>query len=579
MLIHKMSVVEEFDAPLIAAEAYLMDTCKEYNIDYVTCECGSLPVTEGIISGFVNIVKTIFQKAIQLLVKLWKAVVGIVKAVIKKAVEFFKRLLGIKTQTKVDIKVPIISKPGKAEIKEVKSGNDSVSIFKQAFGAISQEINNLERINIGLMKRFESNTTNHVKEHYMPTSFAYNTDVEEGVAIGKATKGEFDKRSEKTKAGAEFRKIEQGAIDDMIHNYEELGVPTEVVAKIKKAYTNITFQGDSRISHAQIGNINAIDMKKAQALVESQNICAMYEELKDASLQNVFNRVKEIASNPKWFEETMGLQIGVMGLSGVAELCNQIMQNNGCTEHDVEQYLKGSWFPDFENITDNAKKEAAINKWVHLRINWNKGIIRILELMIRNNQKLLGLTTEEVEILSNELKEGKLDGVRDKLEANKDKIISKDHKLIDGRKLGLGCICISDAIAKDSLDEDSADHMHKGWYYEVANFWSSDTAVTYMTKYDVTIVGHGESDTSEDEKGEWVVEKIATPSGHYCKPREFMGQDFILMNDLVDQLIKEGFKRINIVSCNPGAHHLPKHVVDNKRVLVRMNLTSTLISG
>lgn len=51
---------------------------------------------------------------------------------------------------------------------------------------------------------------------------------------------------------------------------------------------------------------------------------------------------------------------------------------------------------------------------------------------------------------------------------------------------------------------------------------------------------------------------------------------FTDVNDLVRQLIKEGFKNINLVSCNPGRHSLAKDIRDTKGIKIHHANTSLL---
>ncbi len=53
------------------------------------------------------------------------------------------------------------------------------------------------------------------------------------------------------------------------------------------------------------------------------------------------------------------------------------------------------------------------------------------------------------------------------------------------------------------------------------------------------------------------------------------GGPYTDMNDLVRQLIKEGFKNIYIISCNPGNHELAKDILDTKGVKIRHSVNST----
>ena len=65
----------------------------------------------------------------------------------------------------------------------------------------------------------------------------------------------------------------------------------------------------------------------------------------------------------------------------------------------------------------------------------------------------------------------------------------------------------------------------------------------------------------------WVIQRIHTPGG----------KEFTDVNDLVHQLIKEGFKNIQLISCNPGTHTLDKDIRDRKDVKVT-HASNTLLA-
>ena len=601
MLVHQMDVFESCEAPLIDTEIYLRETCKEYYIDYNTCECKARPVTEGLVSGFVNLIKTIFQKAIAFLVKIWKAIVDFVKSIFKKAVEFFKRLLGIKTNKKVAVKVGLIMDPTKPpKIVKTNSPQESQNLFKKAFQNINQLIQKTSRENISLTQRYESMTVSKIREGYIP-QIVDNTYI--------ATEGEFHNKethSDDTDTSKHYEKKKDEQVTALLKGvFENPDISPEIKDRLKKMYTAVSYQGGTLAEHMSVSNIEFIDMKKAKELVVAENLTEMMEDLVEISYSNYVKKYMDLSKDEQFAKEG-GYQTTLHEFQNFGKNMKELM-DAGVSQDDLGKYLMGQYFPQRGDDENDQQYESKVRRWLKLRINWNDNIIKTLQNMIMTNQKLLGLTTEQALAITKDLQGGSLDSTKLTLEENKDKIISKDHTFIDGKKLGLGTICISDAIAEDSLknndqpatqQEVEARVGHRGWYYEVANFWLSDTPITYLTKYDVTIVGHGDTLLDEQYKtdsdgkiikdkdgdpiivgGGWIVEKVRTPKGHYCETVfSNAGIDYIRMHDLVKQLVKEGYKRINIVSCNPGKHHLPPSVQNNKRVMVRMSLSSTLIA-
>lgn len=67
----------------------------------------------------------------------------------------------------------------------------------------------------------------------------------------------------------------------------------------------------------------------------------------------------------------------------------------------------------------------------------------------------------------------------------------------------------------------------------------------------------------------WSTMPIKTPGG----------ETFTVMDDLVRQLIKEGFKKIFLLQCNPGKHQLAKDIRDTPGVTIRHSRTTALVEN
>ena len=576
MLIHKLTIDDELDDQLVQTESYLINTCKEYNIEYSTCECKMIPVTEGIVSGFINLVKTIFQKVIAFLVKIWKAIVEFVKSIIKKAVEFFKRLFNIKTNKKFSIKSHIISKPGSITEVNFKSMSDVRSEFSKAIQEQNTEINKLSRINIDATKRLEQSTIKHVTEQFVPAmeDVKINADYKKIEADSKSS----DPRN-KQYDDIIINKIAPKVWNEQVERFKSMGYTDEFIAELKKMSDAhaISIQGDSAIAHYSLTTLSALDVNLAKTVVESTNICEMYEVLKADSYRKLKDYVKEAESKEEYIKAA-GLITNVEAIKQVLHACDGLLEY-GVSESEIERYVGGSLYPSFDNYNDKAKKEAAIRKFLKVRIEWNTSLIATLRAMVTKNQQILGLTTQQVVELTKDLDSGNINSTKKVLDQHKDEIISKDKTLIDGRKLGLGTIIISDAIANDADNDESNDTMHKGFFISMGSFMSNDTAISYLTKYDVTVLSHGASMTDSNGETRWVIEAVKTPNGITPKSVGSMGNaKAIDMFDLLDQLVKEGYKKINVVSCNPGGVKLPERFVTNHKITIHMSLTSTLLA-
>ena len=70
----------------------------------------------------------------------------------------------------------------------------------------------------------------------------------------------------------------------------------------------------------------------------------------------------------------------------------------------------------------------------------------------------------------------------------------------------------------------------------------------------------------KNDKVSWQIQPVKT----------LKGGPYTDVNDLVRQLIKEGFKNINLVACNPGRHTLAKDILDTPGVKIHHATTSLL---
>ena len=533
MLIHKIEISDT----VLSCEQVLIDTCKEYNINYETCELYQYAIlNESIVSNIVDIIKAIFRKVIAILVKAFKFIVNILKTAIQKASEIFKKLFNIKTKSDVKVKVGIISKPGTTEEKTFTNPQDIVKAFKQSHQNFNNEITKLERETLGFTKRMENQVSREVaKEDYI-----------------------------------------EGLLEKVIYNkgltssgnnnfYKKLGVYDKNTDE-KTFDEDGNTQGNDRASHQQINTFDFLNTKEMELVLESKNLCKSFEVFKSNSITRLIDHASEVYNNKD-----------IKDYDAHKKAMNDVMKTAGSLYHkykikyeDLGRYLSCKYFPSFDNL-NKTEKESAIREWLKLRINWNNGMIGLLRVMIIKNQQLLSISNQSMEAILKDLDKGDIGGIRWALMNNTD-IVSSDMRIIDGRSIGLGVICIANEMVDDELSSSDAfkSNANAGAYISLFDFEHNDKAITYMSKYDLTIVAHGGDD---EENKKWYIQKTCAPD------KSYPGEYYHKYTDVVEYLryvVKKGFKRINIVSCNPGHYKLPEDLVLSKKVIIRMSMTNTL---
>ena len=85
----------------------------------------------------------------------------------------------------------------------------------------------------------------------------------------------------------------------------------------------------------------------------------------------------------------------------------------------------------------------------------------------------------------------------------------------------------------------------------------ADAILKDLTKFNL------ENDNSDN--AEWTIQEVKTPAGTFTK-----------VVPMVEALIKKGFKKIYLLSCNPGHHKLPKSITERKDVTVAMGRNTVI---
>ena len=242
-------------------------------------------------------------------------------------------------------------------------------------------------------------------------------------------------------------------------------------------------------------------------------------------------------------------------------------------ESTAIKYVKESTFPPLDNPEE-------IKALLEARLQYDDSMISILKAMLQNSYSILGLSRDEALVFSKKLdstdekeKRYTIRQIKDIIVKNEDKFVTKNR--IDLRPLGGGVLFVT--------DEETG----------LEAFFNLDRLIQKLMEYDCIVLGHGNvnnrvmnaiereltktaysDDTVEDR--ELTIEDIS----RYARKnkdkavwtiqptRTLTGGPFTDVNELVRQLIKEGFKNIQLNSCNPGHVKLAPDIVKNREVTV-----------
>lgn len=151
-------------------DLYLESICNEYGLNYEDLDAEPSNkiefVNEGILANVFRAIKNFFRKVIQFLVKIWKKLVEFVKGVINWVVSKVKKLFGKdeKKAEKVELYAKFCMEATSVEGLNKYDGLDDLKkAFKASIDKISKEINIQSKKNIDFMKKYEKFVINQTK--------------------------------------------------------------------------------------------------------------------------------------------------------------------------------------------------------------------------------------------------------------------------------------------------------------------------------------------------------------------------------------------------------------------------------
>lgn len=508
------------------AETYLRDICKEYNINYKTLEISPLEYVseESIFDKIKNFVKTIFQKAIQFLIKIWKFITGL----LKKAWEFFtnliKKIMGNKHDKNREIEVKtgfIMVESASIQEKKLKSKDEIRDEYKKSLEKLSNKIRKLSQENINFMRRMETGIGNKIVKE--------SIDILEEKVVYNDKKYHYN-----------IDKIDIANKD--VKDWFEIENKMDAVV-----------QGKSFIEHQGKFDLKLLSTKKLKAIKKANTLTEGYNMLVESNLRDL---ISTFNNDPEGFnaksDESFGFTIP-------SAMINSVVALQGKYEFsDIVKYIKNEFYPTFKGT--KTEIEEQLNRWINLKINYNKSLINCLTEMVKNNSAIFNISMQEANIIASDLSNEDFSSVKKLIKTNVNQFLTFNGLCLDLRKVGLGTVVISDNSIWDWTQ------AYTKWAKALFEGEGvSDLAIQYLSKYDVTVLSHG----AVNSDGKWVMDPVRTPNG---------SGPYDEMEEYLRKLISEGFKRINVVTCNPGGVKLSDDLVKNKKVLIQMSKKSTLIS-
>ena len=453
-------------------EAYLTSVCEEYGLDYNNLDKDPdyEVATEGIISSIVKFIKMVFTKAIQIIVSLWKKLVGIVKAIIKWIVTKVKNLFSKKDKEDNSAQ-EIMNKshynasfcmeslePNEVpEINGVRQYNSLDSLkaaFKKSMDKISAEINKESKRNIEDMKKFEK-------------SCVKNNAVTESAVIERII----------------YQDFHIGGTDLDTSNFSAKGKELNEIIKelVKMGGVEAVYQQGSMFDQANIEDLRTLNAEKLRELKNAGDaIFEEYEAYKSRTIERIIEIYKKRSDD---YAELMPTRehrkprAGNQVMSHIVMVAD-ILEAAGFSKENINMALADNVFPKFNNDEEGKEK---LKTWIQLKLNFNKGIIDALQKMLDTNKEIFGLSVLEASVYQQDLFDGDITSFRELFKQNMHKFLNKDDCIIDLSPIGFGTFIMSQSVFTGHIDAT----------YIMTDTTLTDRLIIYGSRYDAILLTHG----------------------------------------------------------------------------------------
>ena len=347
--------------------------------------------------------------------------------------------------------------------------------------------------------------------------------------------------------------------------------------------------------------VDQFDKERAETILKSDHIVEEYNLWIEGQIDKI------MTSFNKYLNINRVYNINREAINGSITLASDLareLYRGGVPENKIRDYLKGTFFYQTEDPEE-------IKHLLTARLNYCKKITSLLQQMLTNNYKILGLTENEMKMYTDDLNNSPR-SVRDLrllIIKNKDKFITNNGECIDLTSLGFGKIFITTTHRKDligalSLQEDPESGTNTNFSAAIDSFLQKAMI------YECVVLSHGADMTrlgyninarindyivdKSEKKSDFIKGKLpkftnydkAENKGNLLRKRWMMqpirsdkSGYFTDMSAFIRQLIKEGYKKILIAACNPGSHKLDKDIMDTPGVTINYSDFSNLMEN
>ena len=311
-----------------------------------------------------------------------------------------------------------------------------------------------------------------------------------------------------------------------------------------------TLQVDCIADQIAITDMNFYRTRELKLLLQDK---LSYREFCINTITRFVKRYYALFENTEWNKKAQKME-GHSLAGAMLDLYDWYREQN-LSKEDAIARLADVMFP---SVTDEK-----LHRWIQFRYNGRKRMLDKLIHTIKYYYSYLHITEREAQDIIKQIKRDKFDTLRDVFKLAVLSLYSNSRCVWNGNRVGLGTVLFSLSVKKSPVYNRDL----QGWRDGLLDFTFNDSMFYYMTKYDITIVTHG--DDLIVTKNDWHILPVKSP---------YDGVTYHSISKLILGLIENAnVTRINVLSCNPNKVRVYPEIYKTKSTLVNIHEGNVII--
>ena len=314
-----------------------------------------------------------------------------------------------------------------------------------------------------------------------------------------------------------------------------------------------TLQTNCIANQIAITDMNFYSLKDLIRLNEGR---ITYEYFKLETVQRFVKKYTALFNNDEWSNKAKHME--GHSLSGAMLDIYDWYIAEGSPEIEAVYVLMDLMFPKFRSVEDERL-------WIRMTLNSIKRKLDKLRSTVLTKYKVMGILPHTAYTIVREMGEERYDKLRELFASLTPKCYRKSAGCLNMWCIGLGMVLFSIPVKEDTRGIRDLG----GWRDGLLTYSYNDSIFHYLTKYDITIVAHGDDLVYLDN--DIIIQPTRNPFTPSVPSYKSASKLILALRE------SHPVKRINLLVCNSNKQRLYPQIYQDRNYLVNMHEGNVII--